>query len=80
MKGKEQTCLTVHVHPRARRRRVEKVGSGEYKIHVLAPPFKGEANKEVIETLATHFDLSPSQVKIVKGFKSRRKIIVLEME
>ena len=78
MNSKEKIYLTVKVQPRSRKPGLEKLSSGEYKIRVLAPPSKGKANKEVIETLASHFGLPSSRVKIVKGGKSRNKLVVLE--
>lgn len=70
--------LNIKVQPRSRKRGIEKTDTGEYKVRVLSPPTKGEANKEVIETVADHFDLPSSSVKIVKGHKSRNKLIALE--
>lgn len=78
MKSKDRIYLSIRVQPRARKPGLEKLSSGEYKIRVLAPPSKGEANREVIETLASHFGLPPSRVKIVRGEKSRRKLVLLE--
>jgi uncharacterized protein (TIGR00251 family) len=66
------------VQPRASKQQIKKVGEGEYKVCVLSPPSKGKANKEVIELLSSHFHLSPSRVKITKGQKSRKKVVVLE--
>jgi len=78
LKSKDRIYLSIRVQPRARKPGLEKLSSGEYKIRVLAPPSKGEANREVIETLASHFGLPPSRVKIVRGEKSRRKLVLLE--
>lgn len=38
-------------------------------------PEKGKANLDLIKKLAKHFKVSSSQVRIVSGFKSRRKIV-----
>jgi len=78
LKSKDRVYLSIRVQPRARKPGLEKLSSGEYKIRVLAPPSKGEANREVIKTLASHFGLPPSRVKIVRGEKSRRKLVLLE--
>jgi len=72
--------LNVKVQPRARTREIEKISSGEYKIRVIAPPSQGQANKEVIETLADHFRLPSSHVRIIRGKKSRQKLVVLEID
>ena len=79
MNGKDKIYLNIKVRPRARKPGIEKVSSGEYKIRVSAPPSKGEANKEVVKILASHFGLPPSSVKIVRGQKSQRKLILLEV-
>lgn len=66
------------VRPRASKQQIQKLGEGEYKVCVLSPPTKGKANKEVIELLSSHFQLPPSRIKIAKGQKSRKKVVVLE--
>jgi hypothetical protein len=70
--------LTVRVHPGSREAKVEKMGEGEYKVHVPAPPEKGEANREVVAALAAHFGLPASRVRIVRGERSRIKLVALE--
>jgi uncharacterized protein (TIGR00251 family) len=80
LKNRKSTNWTIHVRPQARKPGIERLSSGEYKIHVLSPPQKGEANREVIKTLASIFDVSPSCVRIIKGQKSRRKLVSLEIK
>jgi uncharacterized protein (TIGR00251 family) len=80
LNGKDKIYLNIKVQPRARKPGIEKMSSGEYKIRVSAPPSKGEANKEVVETLASHFGLPPSRVRIVRGQKSQRKLVLLEVD
>ena len=80
MNGKDKIYLKIKVQARARKPGLEKVSAGEYKIRVSAPPSKGEANKEVVATLASHFGLPPSRVKIVRGQKSQRKLVLLEVD
>jgi len=70
--------LTVRAHPGSRTIRVEKLGQDEYKVHVIAPPEKGEANRELVAALADHFGLPVSHVRIVRGEKSRIKRVALE--
>jgi hypothetical protein len=84
MSGKEKVssakniCLKIKVQPRARQQEVQKTGEREYTVRVLSPPSEGKANKEVIAALASHFHLPPSRVKILRGKKSRQKIVILE--
>jgi uncharacterized protein (TIGR00251 family) len=71
-------CLNVKVQPRASSQGVQKIGEKVYKVRVLSPPSDGKANKEVIALLASHFHLPSSRVKILRGQKSRQKVVVLE--
>lgn len=79
LKGKDKMYLTLRVQPRASKPGVERLGSREYKVRVLAPPAKGKANKEVIETLASYFGIPPSRVRIIRGQKSRLKLAKIEL-
>ena len=74
----EKLHITVRVQPKARRTGVEKVGPSSYRIRVQAAPEKGAANREVIDKIAAHFGISPSRVRIVRGAKSRNKVILVE--
>ena len=78
MSSEKNICLKVKVFPRAREQKIQKIREGEYTVRVLSPPSEGKANKEVIAALASHFHLPPSRVRIVKGKKSRQKIVILE--
>lgn len=80
MKVKDIIHLSVKVQPRAQKPGIEKLRSGEYKIRVHAPPVEGKANREVVEILASHFNVPRSCVKIVRGLKSRNKSVVIEMK
>lgn len=78
MSSNAKIYLNVKVHTRSRQQKVQKTGEREYTVKVLSPPAGGKANKEVIAVLASHFHFPPSRVKILKGKKSRHKIVVLE--
>jgi len=72
--------VAVRVQPRARKQEIEEGVSGELKLKVKSPPFKGEANREVIELLASRFRLPSSRVKIIRGQRSRLKLVSLEVD
>jgi hypothetical protein len=55
---------------------MEKDGVLEIKVNVR--PEKGKANKQVIQMVAQYFDVTKNSVSIIKGLKSRHKIIQLE--
>ncbi|MDF1815922.1 MAG: DUF167 domain-containing protein [Verrucomicrobiales bacterium] len=68
--------LSVKVMPNAKQTRfVEWMDGGVLRIRLAAPPVDGKANKVLIDFLAKSFGLRKSQIKIVKGEKSREKTI-----
>ena len=63
-----------------------KPGSSQEKIvrtdnvitaYIHAHAHDGEANKALIKLLAKYFDVSKSQIEIVRGEKSRNKLIAV---
>jgi hypothetical protein len=76
--GTKRRIITVRVHPSSRKAKIEALGALDLKVHVVSPAEKGEANKEVIAALAAHFGLPASRVRIIRGEKSRIKLIALE--
>lgn len=55
--------------------------SGELKvmkIKIAKQAKDGEANKELISFLAKHFKIPKSSIKLIKGEKSRYKIIQID--
>ena len=53
-------------------------GSGDnFKVRLTAAPVGGKANKTLISVLADYFSLKKSRVKIVKGARSRDKLVSL---
>ncbi len=65
-----RVILDVHVRPRARKREVRQTGERQFRVWVVAPPSKGEANSEVVEALAGHLKLPKSRLKILRGESS----------
>jgi len=52
-----------------------KVEANKIMIGLTSKPEKGKANLELIKKLAKHFKVPSSQIRIVSGLKSRKKII-----
>ena len=72
--------ITVTVVPHARRAHVESLGGGGLRGAVMAPPREGLANAAVIAALAEHFRISRSKVRIVRGEKSRKKVVEIAVQ
>ncbi len=51
------------------------VEENQITIGIKTKPIKGEANKEIIKTMAKHFKVSTSRIQIKSGHKSKQKII-----
>ena len=67
--------INVMVKPNAKYSEVTKMSNVDYKVSVDAPAEEGKANARLIEILAEHFEVPRSSVSIVRGFKSRRKVV-----
>ncbi len=67
--------LQVMVKPNARKEELTQVDKDYYQIKVNVPPEGGQANKRVIELLAKHLGLAKSKLEIIRGHKSRQKVI-----
>jgi uncharacterized protein (TIGR00251 family) len=69
--------IELKVITRAKKEEILKLSEDSYRIKVSAPPEKGKANKRVIELLSEEFGVKRSDIKIVSGETSSRKIIEL---
>jgi uncharacterized protein YggU (UPF0235/DUF167 family) len=65
---------TVLVHTNAKHPRVEEK-DGVWHVYVSAAPVDGKANEAVERLLAAHFCVPRSAVRMVRGAKSKHKII-----
>ena len=70
--------LTIKVKPNSKESGVEEIGPHHLLIKVKAPPRENKANQEVVETLAEHLRVPKSRLSIVKGMKSKQKVVEVE--
>ena len=66
--------VQVKVVPRAKRNEVRESSEG-YKVYLTAPPVEGRANKSLLDILAKHLKLKKSQLCIIKGERSKVKVV-----
>jgi len=78
MERKKTRRLSVIVHPKSRKQEITEIGNNAFKIHVLSPPSRGEANAEVCKLIAQHLDIPVSKVKVLRGHKSRNKLLSID--
>ncbi len=67
--------ISVKVITNAAKNQIIKKGKGEFIVKVTATPERGKANKKVLEFLAEYFNVSKSDVLIVKGKYNSKKIM-----
>jgi len=73
--ARPQATLSVRVQPRAFRNEVAGLVGDTLKIKLTAPPVDGEANAACLAFLAALLDLPPSKLAIIRGQRSRTKLI-----
>ncbi|MGD0834896.1 MAG: DUF167 family protein [Candidatus Dormibacteria bacterium] len=69
--------LSVVVHPRAGRERLEWDGR-ELRLWITAPPAEGAANAAVVRAVASWLGVAPSRVHLVTGHRGHRKLLDVE--
>jgi uncharacterized protein (TIGR00251 family) len=69
--------VRVKVQPGAKKSEFAGVEGDELKIRVTAPAREGEANRECVRFLAKALGLARSDVEIVRGARSRHKVMLL---
>jgi uncharacterized protein (TIGR00251 family) len=67
--------FAVRVVPRASGNEIAGIHGDALKVRLTAPPVEGRANEDLIAFLAHRLGVRKSQVEIVAGATSRRKMI-----
>ena len=69
--------LAIKVQPRASKNEIGAAQGGELKIHVTAPPVDAAANEALVELLAEILECGRNRIEIIRGHKSRHKVLKL---
>ncbi len=67
--------ITVCAKTNARENSVQETGDNEYLVKTKELPINSRANLAIIELLAEHFDIPKSDIQIVTGLSSKKKIL-----
>ena len=70
--------INVRVQAKAKRNHIEVIEGGGLKVYVIAAPESGRANDNVITLLSKALKVPKSRISIVRGQKSRDKLIRIE--
>ena len=67
----------MRVQPGASRSQVAGLHGEELKVRIKAPPVEGKANEALLEFLAETLRVKRSQCELVRGDKSRSKVVLV---
>ena len=69
--------ISIRVVPKSSRALIKEEDSG-LKVFLTKPAQDGLANRQLIELLAEHFSVKRYRIKIIKGEKSKNKLVEIE--
>jgi uncharacterized protein len=67
--------INVRVKPNSSKQEVKKIEDKSYVVSLKKPAEDNKANIELIKLLKKHFKVPVKDIKIIKGLKSRNKIV-----
>lgn len=65
----------ITVKPGSSQEKIVRTAPGELTVYLRAKPHDGEANAALIKLLSKHLDVPKTSIKIIRGAKSRNKLI-----
>jgi uncharacterized protein (TIGR00251 family) len=74
----ESGQIEVRLRPRGHRDELEGVRDGVLQVRVTAAPVDGKANRALCKLIAKRLGVAPSRVKVVRGERSRVKLVRVE--
>ena len=72
-------AVSVQVHPGASREAVRLLPDGSLDVRLRARAVEGQANASLIAVLAEQLGLRRRNVSIVRGERSRKKVVEIEL-
>ncbi len=70
--------IQVRLRPRGSRDELIGMRDGVLQVKVTAPPLDGKANRALCKMIAKRLGVAPSRVSVVRGEKSRDKLVRVE--
>jgi uncharacterized protein YggU (UPF0235/DUF167 family) len=74
----ESARVPVRLRPRGRGDELLGFADDVLRARVLAPPTDGRANQALCKLIAARVGVAPSRVSVVRGAKSRDKLVEVE--
>jgi uncharacterized protein (TIGR00251 family) len=76
---REGCVVLISAQPGARRSELAGLHDGTLRVRVAAPPLEGRANAALCEWLAGQLQCANKHVRLLRGDKSRRKQLLVEL-
>jgi len=70
--------LGVYIQPGASKNAIVGIYNDKLKIQLTARPKEGQANQQLIKFIAKYFEIPKSHVNLVKGERSRNKLLCIK--
>lgn len=74
----DQTRIEVRLRPRGHADELLGLVDGVLQAKVAAPPVDGKANQALCRLVAKRAGVAPSRVSVIRGEKSRQKVLLVE--
>ncbi|HWN72311.1 MAG TPA: DUF167 domain-containing protein [Solirubrobacterales bacterium] len=74
----DQARIEVRLRPRGHADELLGLVDGVLQAKVAAPPVDGKANQVLCRLIAKRAGVAPSRVSVIRGEKSRQKILLIE--
>ena len=69
--------IKVKVFSHSKRQGIIKKSKDGFEVMVKVKPLQGQANKEAIKVLAEYFEISESNIRLIKGFRHTNKVFAI---
>lgn len=70
--------LKIKVKPNSDKQEIIRVSDDEYAVNLKKPAENNKANIELLKLLKEYFKITAGDIKIIKGLKSRNKIVEID--
>lgn len=70
--------IAIRVQPNSSKDEILGWVEGVLRIRIKAPPENGRANESLVSLLASVSGIPKTQIRIIKGFTSRNKVIYIQ--
>ena len=78
LEKQSDTTYILYLNVRTNSKKLKIVNDGDFlTIFLKSKPIQNRANNELISIIKTKLNLSPSQIQIISGSKSHKKLIKL---